>query len=51
MWLCFIHTNASVAYDNNYGQGMMSVSAGWTEIGDATSKHDLFEAGLIPTED
>lgn len=51
MWLCYIHTNASVAYDNSYGQGMMSVSAGWTEIGDATSKYDLFEAGLIPTED
>lgn len=50
-WLCYITSNVSTAYNNSYAQGMMSVSANWTEIGDAASKHDLFEAGLIPTED
>ena len=50
-WLCYITSNVSTTYNNSYAQGMMSVAASWTEIGDATSKHDLFEAGLISTED
>ena len=50
-WLCFITDNVNVTYDNNWGMGAVNVQAGWTEIGDISSNHDLYEAGLIPTED
>lgn len=49
-WLVFFTGNPSVSYANNFGQGMVQVSAGWTEIGSVTSKDDLYNSGLIPTK-
>ena len=49
-WLVYFADNPSVTYDNNYGQGMLKVSANWTEVGDPNDKTDLYENGLIPTK-
>ena len=49
-WLVYFTGNPSVTYDNNYGQGMLKVSAQWTEVGDSSDKTDLYENGLIPTK-
>ena len=49
-WLVYFTGNPSVTYDNNYGQGMLKVSANWTEVGDPNDKIDLYENGLIPTK-
>ena len=49
-WLVYFTGNPSVVYDNNYGQGMLKVSAKWTEVGDPNDKNDLYENGLIPTK-
>ena len=49
-WLVYFTGNPSVTYDNNYGQGMLKVSAKWTEVGDSNDKTDLYENGLIPTK-
>lgn len=49
-WVVFFTGNPNVTYDNNYGQGMIKVSAEWTEVGDPNSKDDLYENGLIPTK-
>ena len=49
-WLVYFADNPSVVYDNNYGQGMLKVSAKWTEVGDLNDKTDLYENGLIPTK-
>ena len=49
-WLVYFTGNPSVTYDNNYGQGMLKVSAKWTEVGDPNDKTDLYENGLIPTK-
>ena len=49
-WLVYFTGNPSVTYDNNYGQGMLKVSANWTEVGDPNNKTDLYENGLIPTK-
>lgn len=49
-WLVYFTGNPSVTYDNNYGQGMLKVSANWTEVGDSNDKTDLYENGLIPTK-
>ena len=49
-WLVYFTGNPSVTYDNNYGQGMLKVSAQWTEVGDPNDKADLYENGLIPTK-
>lgn len=49
-WLCFITGSPSLSYDN-YGLGMMDASFNWTEIGDVRSRTDLYNAGLIPSED
>ena len=48
-WLVYFTGNPSVTYDNNYGQGMLKVSAQWTEVGDPNDKTDLYENGLIST--
>ena len=50
-WLCIITDNPSISYDNNYGMGIATVSASWTETGDVNNKNDLYENGMIPTED
>ena len=49
-WLVYFTGNPTVTYDNNYGQGMLKVSAKWTEVGDPNDKTDLYENGLIPTK-
>lgn len=49
-WLVYFTGNPSVTYDNNYGQGMLKVSAKWAEVGDPNDKTDLYENGLIPTK-
>ena len=49
-WLVYFTGNPSIIYDNNYGQGMLKVSATWTEVGDPNSKDDLYENGLILTK-
>ena len=50
-WLVYITGNPSVTYSNEYGMGIMDVSADWTEIGSMNSKSDLYDANMIPTED
>ena len=45
-WLVIIQS-PSTSYLNNYGQGIVSVSMQWIEIGDAESNKDLAKAGLI----
>ena len=49
-WLVYFTGNPSITYDNNYGQGMLKVSAPWTEVGNPNSKDDLYENGLISTK-
>ena len=49
-WLVYFTGNPTITYDNNYGQGMLKVSANWTEVGDPNDKTDLYENGLIPTK-
>lgn len=51
IWLCFITGNPQITFDNNWGMGLATVSADWTEIGNAQSNQDLYECGMIPTED
>ena len=45
-WLVIIQS-PSTSYLNNYGQGIVSASMQWIEIGDAGSNKDLAKAGLI----
>ena len=49
-WLVYFTGNPTITYDNNYGQGMLKVSAQLTEVGDPNDKNDLYENGLIPTK-
>lgn len=49
-WLVYFTGNPTLSYDNNYGQGMVKVSAEWTEVGNPNDKTDLYENGLIPTK-
>jgi hypothetical protein len=49
-WLVYFTGNPTLSYDNNYGQGMVKVSAEWIEVGDPNDKTDLYENGLIPTK-
>lgn len=49
-WLCFVTGNPSLSYDN-YGLGLMDASFEWTEIGDVNNRTDLYNAGMIPSED
>ena len=48
-WLVYFTGNPAITYDNNYGQGMLKVTAQWTEVGDPNDKTDLYENGLIST--
>lgn len=50
-WLCMITTNPSTNYLEGSGMGMVSVEFGWTEIGDAEDRNDLYACGMIPTND
>lgn len=49
-WLVYFTGNPAMSYDNSFGQGMVKVSANWTEVGDPNDKTDLYENGLIPTK-
>lgn len=49
-WLIICTGSPTTAYENNYGMGLVTVSAPWTEIGKPNSRSDLYEAGLIPAE-
>lgn len=49
-WLVYITGNPTMSYVNNYGQGMVKISADWTEVGDSENKNDLYDNGLIPTK-
>ena len=49
-WLCYVTSNPQTSYTNEYGQGIVSVGFGWTEIGDAESRDDLVKAGLAKGE-
>ena len=48
-WLVYFTGNPAITYDNNYGQGMLKVTAQWTEVGNPNDKTDLYENGLIST--
>lgn len=50
-WIVMITNNPSTEYLFGSGMGLMSVSAGWTQTGDADSKEDLYANGLIATAD
>lgn len=50
-WLCFITGSPAVSFASNSYNSIASVSADWTEMGDATNKTDLYENGLIVTEE
>ena len=50
-WLVFFTGNPALSYVNDYGQGMVKISAEWTEVGDSNDKNDLYENGLIPTKE
>lgn len=47
MWLVIFTENPSVDFDNNWGMGLATVNAGWTEIGDPNNEDDLRYAGMI----
>lgn len=49
-WLVYFTGNPTMSYDNSFGQGMVKVSADWTEVGNPNDKTDLYENGLIPTK-
>lgn len=50
-WLCYITGNPSIVFNNNYGMGLTTISASWTEVGDPSDRSDLYINGLIPTEE
>lgn len=47
-FLCVIVGNPNVAYDSNWGMGMMTVSASYSECGQHDNANDMQKAGLIP---
>lgn len=47
-WLVFITGQPNKVYDNNYGMGIVDISAEWAQIGDANNSEDLYNAGLVP---
>lgn len=48
LWLCMITQNPSTEYLPGSGMGMVNVSSGWSEVGDANNRQDLYDCGLIP---
>lgn len=50
-WLCMITGNPSVQYNSSWGNGMMTVSFEYGEVGDAENQEDLANVGLVPTID
>lgn len=47
IWLIMITDNVSVSFNNEWGMGLGTFSASWTEIGDANNQEDLENSGLI----
>lgn len=47
IWLVIFTDNISTSFANEWGMGVASVNAQWTEIGDATNEDDLRYAGMI----
>lgn len=45
-WLVIVQS-PSTSYVNNYGQGIVSASMQWIEIGDANSTEDMKKSGMI----
>ena len=47
IWLVMITGDVDCSFDSNYGMGMVTFTASWVEVGDATSQGDLQNTGLI----
>ena len=47
IWLVMIMDNIDCSFNNNYGMGIVTFSANWLEVGDATNQEDLQNTGLI----
>lgn len=47
IWLVMITGDVDCSFDSNYGMGMVTFTASWVEVGDATSQEDLQNTGLI----
>ena len=47
IWLTMILDNIDCTFDNNYGMGMITFSANWVQVGDATNQEDLQSTGLV----
>ena len=47
IWLTMILDNIDCSFDNNYGMGMITFSANWVQVGDATNQEDLQSTGLV----
>ncbi len=48
--LVMVLGNPSVAFDNNWGMGMMKIGLSWSEVGDGTNGDDLYSVGLAPPQ-
>lgn len=48
-WLCVIVGSPSIAYTNQYGMGIPSITFDWVEVGDHDNEADLVAANLIQT--
>lgn len=47
IWLAIFTDNPTISFNSNWGSGLATVSAGWTEIGDVNNETDLRYAGMI----
>ena len=47
IWLIMITDNVNVSFTNEWGMGIGTFSASWTEIGDVKNQEDLENSGLI----
>ena len=47
IWLTMMLDNIDCTFDNNYGMGMITFSANWVQVGDATNQEDLQSTGLV----
>jgi hypothetical protein len=47
MWLVMFTSDVELSFVNDWGMGISSFSANWTEIGDPEDQYDLQNSGLI----
>lgn len=47
MWLVIFTDNINISFNNEWGMGLSTIEAGWTEIGDPNNENDLKYAGMI----